>query len=663
MTNAWFDNTLAWITAHPWAAGVVIFLIAFLDSLVIVGIVVPAMPLLFAVGALIGLGHVDGTYAIACAAAGAFSADAFSYWVGRRWGPDMRNVWPFRRYPQLFDRGEQLFRRHDIKSILVARFVGAVRPFVPAIAGMLRMRLRRYVPVSASAAVAWATLFLAPGWLFGASYDAVAAVADRLAMVLVTLLAVLALVWACVLYTYRWFDARANDLLARALRWSRERPRFGRYAQALIDPRRPESTSLAILAALLIGIGWAWFALLTTVLMRGDPLAIDLNTYALMTALRNPLADRLMAGLASIGDAAVLVPAAGAAMIWLAWRRRWMAMMHWLAAMGFGVVLTALLEAVINMPPPPTAHRGFGFPSMTVTMTTITFGFFAVLIARELPGRSRVWPYMISGIVAGAIGFARIYLGAHWLTDVIGGMLLGIVWLLVLGLAYRSHVNRSFWMRPLAVIFYGTFAVAALWHAPRAVDPMLAALAAPAPSATVAAADWWEHGWRALPPRRNERDHALRWPLDVQVAGPLEPLEEQLAAHGWVAQPQADWVATLVLLDDDTGPQDQPVLPATLDTEAETLLLRRQLGPERTQVLRLWRAPVALAEGTPLWVGSVQTLHYTRPFDLFGLWQPRADGHAAWNDLRDAVEGLDARMEPHPQSGVPVMRIRTAVRK
>src|SRR5690625_4368769 len=298
---------------------------------------------------------------------------------------------------------------------------------------------------------------------------------------------------------------------------------------------------------------------------------------------------------------------------------------------------------------------------MTVTMTTITFGFFAILIARELPGRSRVWPYLVSGIVVGAMGFARIYLGAHWLTDVIGGMLLGIVWLLVLGLAYRSHVNRSFWMRPLAAIFYGTFAVATLWHAPRAVDPMLAALTPPQPSATIPAADWWDDGWSALPPRRNERDHALRWPLDVQVAGPLEPLQQQLENFGWEPQPQADWLATLGLLDDDIEPQDQPVLPATLDTEAETLLLRRQLGPERAQGLRLWRAPVALAEDTPRWVGWAEPRPCTRPFNLFGLWQPRADGHAAWDDLQNAVEALDVRVEPHPRSGLPVMRIRTAL--
>ena len=49
--------------------GAIAFLIAFCDALAVVGIVVPALPLLFAVGALIGLGHVNGPYMIAAAAA------------------------------------------------------------------------------------------------------------------------------------------------------------------------------------------------------------------------------------------------------------------------------------------------------------------------------------------------------------------------------------------------------------------------------------------------------------------------------------------------------------------------------------------------------------------------------------------------------------------
>src|SRR5690606_41449057 len=92
------------------------------------------------------------------------------------------------------------------------------------------------------------------------------------------------------------------------LRWTRDHPRLGRYAAALISPNRPESASLALLAACLLAIGIAWFTLLATMLAQGGPLALDLRLHEAMYALRNPLSDRLMAGLASIGDPVVLAP-------------------------------------------------------------------------------------------------------------------------------------------------------------------------------------------------------------------------------------------------------------------------------------------------------------------------------------------------------------------
>src|SRR5919202_6206078 len=145
MEPTWIESASTWIGAHPFAAGAAIFLIAFCDALVILGFFVPALPLLFAVGALIGLGHVSGPYALACATLGAFCGDGLSFWIGRRWGAQLRLQWPFSRYPQWLDRGETLFRRKGVQSIFIARFIGAVRPFVPAIAGMLHMPARRYI--------------------------------------------------------------------------------------------------------------------------------------------------------------------------------------------------------------------------------------------------------------------------------------------------------------------------------------------------------------------------------------------------------------------------------------------------------------------------------------------------------------------------------------
>ena len=215
--NSWIDATLAWIAAHPVLAGAVIFAIAFCDAVIVLGAIVPALPLMIAVGVLIGLDEISGPYAVACAAVGAFAGDGISYWVGRRWGNRLRGVWPFRSYPQLLDRGELMFRRNAFKSILVARYVGAIRPFVPAIAGIAHMPFLRYAKASAVACLSWAVLFLLPGWMLGQAYDAVAAVAGRLFMVLALLGVVLGLVWAIVLYGYRWSAARMDSWLARLL--------------------------------------------------------------------------------------------------------------------------------------------------------------------------------------------------------------------------------------------------------------------------------------------------------------------------------------------------------------------------------------------------------------------------------------------------------------
>jgi len=339
-------------------------------------------------------------------------------------------------------------------------------------------------------------------------------------------------------------------------------------------------------------------------------------------------------------------------LLWLLWRRRWMAAAHWLAALGFGFALTALLGAAIHMPAPPGANAAFGFPSIAVTMATIAFGFFAILIARELPGRRRVWPYLLAAVVVAMLGFARLYLGMHWLSDIAGGALLGIAWLLLLGLAYRRHVARSFWMRPLAWTFYGAFALAALWHAPRAAVPLLARLESSSPALQSIDADAWWAGTAVIPVPEARRT------LDVQVAGSMETLAKHLREHGWRAQRQANWVDVLGLLDEERAAKEQPVLPGTLEARAETLLLRRP-GPSHgtVQVLRVWRAPMRLDDGTPLWLGSTQTLAWAHPLHAFGLWRTVDDRGAAHDALR-AVLGDAFRVRESETDGRRVLRVR-----
>ena len=118
---------------------------------------------------------------------------------------------------------------------------------------------------------------------------------------------------------------------------------------------------------------------------------------------------------------------------------------------------------------------------------------------------------------------------------------------------------------------------------------------------------------------------------------------------------------TLALPDPKRRPARQPVLRATLDTEAEALLMRiPSARPDIIHVLRVWRAPALLDSGQPLWIGSTQTMRYLRPIPAVGLWMPQTDDGTAHARVRVALEGLQIAESAHPDGDLPVLLLRTS---
>ena len=119
----------------------------------------------------------------------------------------------------------------------------------------------------------------------------------------------------------------------------------------------------------------------------------------------------------------------------LAWRRLWNALLTLTLAMGGGSLLNILLKHLFYrqrpiLENPLTTLASYGFPSGHAMGATIFYGFLALLFAQRIQTwRLRVLVFCLAAMWVALIGLSRIYLGAHYLTDVLGAIAAGCVWL------------------------------------------------------------------------------------------------------------------------------------------------------------------------------------------------------------------------------------------
>lgn len=138
--------------------------------------------------------------------------------------------------------------------------------------------------------------------------------------------------------------------------------------------------------------------------------------------------------LTNFGEAPVLIALSLAATAALVWLRRKRAALLFVITMLAGFLLDLTLKLAFHRARPPESFFGmpmpdsYSFPSGHALFSVCFFGTLALLISarvRSRPGRVTVW--LSAALLAGSIGFSRIYLGVHYPADVIAGYAAGAV--------------------------------------------------------------------------------------------------------------------------------------------------------------------------------------------------------------------------------------------
>ncbi|MEO5759825.1 MAG: phosphatase PAP2 family protein [Mesorhizobium sp.] len=643
------------LTAHPHVAYLAVFLLALSESLPIIGVVVPGTAVILALSTLVPSGVLVLWPLLIAATLGAVAGDGFAFWLGHRFHREILNLWPLNRYPQLIERSEAFFTLHGDKSVFLARFTPGVRAFVPLLAGMLKMSVGRFYAVNVASALAWAPSHILPAVLVGAAFGILGAAAKPLAILLVVLIVI---GWV-VLHLMRWTLRRGIPLLIvgveRLRAWAEAQETWlSRILSSLLDPSRHEARALALLTVLLIGAAWLFFGVLEDV-VSGDPLVLaDSAIYHALQEVRSAPGDGIMIAITELGDTVVVVAVTIIVFLWLAWKRAWRTTVYWLVAIaGASALNTAIKVALHRARPGESLYSGwsaFSFPSGHSTMNMVLYGFLAFLVARELRPALRVSVSLGAAILVFLIAFSRLYLGAHWLSDVLGGLAFGSAWLALLGLSYlRRQVER---IEPGGLFAVGCAALVlaggAHIYRNHATDVQRYAVQSAMPSTTVA--QWWASDWQQLPSQRIDLTGETQEPLTFQWAGSLQGLQDVLSRKGWHTSPSWSALKTLTWFTGSAGPADLPVVPAFASGRLPSLILIRVNGdavPAGRLVLRLWETDLELANGqaVPLWIGSVVEERLYHPISLVTLVSTRHDANEPRKALAEALiaENLASR--------------------
>ena len=139
----------------------------------------------------------------------------------------------------------------------------------------------------------------------------------------------------------------------------------------------------------------------------------------------------VMHGIADLAASDTVIALTVAAALILVSRRHW----HGALALCVSVTATQLFVAVVkhiverDRPPGEDAlvhAAGYSFPSAHSATSVAFYGVIALIVAHELRGRvSRAWALAGAAALCTAIGVSRVYLGAHYPTDVLAGWMLG----------------------------------------------------------------------------------------------------------------------------------------------------------------------------------------------------------------------------------------------
>jgi membrane protein DedA with SNARE-associated domain/membrane-associated phospholipid phosphatase len=427
----------------PWTYALV-GVMAYLETGAFVGLVAPGETVVIAGGVIAGEGTISLLPLIAIVWIAAILGDSTSFYVGRRLGRGFleRHGPRLKITPDRLAQVESYFDRHGGKTILIGRFIGLVRALAPFIAGSSGLTYRRFIPYSIIGTGLWATIFCTLGFIFWRSFDRVAHIAGQAIFGFgVTVAVIVGIVLA---YRRRaeikgWLLAHERHPLVRPLLVV-GRPLYRRVLQPIYSAVAPHlrflwnrvtpgelglelSTAVAV-----AGVGIFVYVLYIVELSADlGPTPLDTELLDLAESTYNAALADVAKVVSALGALPAVLALVAVTSILLVVRRRWTELIVLVAGSGLIYAAVHIAKAAIDRPRPPDPLVDTSlsaFPSGHAAYATIWIAV-ALIVTRRIGLTANATLVTAAIVLAVAIGLSRIYLRAHYWSDVAAGWGIG----------------------------------------------------------------------------------------------------------------------------------------------------------------------------------------------------------------------------------------------
>lgn len=433
----------------------VVGIMAFLETGAFIGLVAPGEAAVIVGGVVAGQGEISITLLIAIVWFAAFMGDTVSFFVGRRLGREFllkhgRRVHITETQLALVER---YMHEHGGKTILVGRFIGLVRALAPFIAGTSKMDYGRFAPYDIIGSGLWATTFCYLGYFFSQNLQEVIHYAERGVLIFGWTVGTIVLL----VYLVRrfrkpeerkklglWLDqqeqhaSRARIIKPLRTLWRRLflpvarffSPQFkfaiGRFTPGGLGLEFTTAGSLVAVSS----FGLFFFTDFAANAINAEYLnRLNDAAFTIAAQLESDWLTTLAKIVTQLGAFYVVAPIALVATGFCIWRRHVPEALVIFFSLAITLVLVNLLKAWTDVPRPSgalVATEGSSYPSGH-TAYAVTYITIAVSLERIGGLFGRVVLVSTALAIGTAVALSRVYLRAHYLTDVLGGTALAVL--------------------------------------------------------------------------------------------------------------------------------------------------------------------------------------------------------------------------------------------